>query len=605
MLHRILPPLSIVSLIASALMLMSSCARDPAPGEVILLISSDLAVPTDVDTLKITVTHAGQSETISEQCYWLNGFNPGTMPGCPAASLPGSLALVASDAKNGLLKVHLELRQGDVKGALRVQRDAELQIPSEGVKQLPMPLDFLCLEGSLRAACERGMTCRAGSCVDDQVEQLPDYVKTSSSGSCLDVLACFGGINSINAPVPQVDDSLKRCAIRGNQALGAVNVNVALIVNRTAVGNYGVCDATSARCLVPLDKGPEGWQTLTDSSGNAVAIGLPDAVCDTNTLSKSILGLVVSSSANCATKSESIGLCQETPICVPVADKRMCPDAWSGVSCSGAAPPSDNPLDWCGRVNADPTTGPVVPGLWCCAERDPEPAPPNPHLIDDMSSGPLLKLQPGGEFLPGGWFSATDDTNAELSPPPVPALFSYRAFHPAVVPAAGAPAISHAACLRSEKGFTGYAAMEGFIFSLSTTDGQAVPFDVSGYSGIRFWAYSVPPKAGKLDLPTQIRVQFANVDTYTESAQSTCVRKDGRDQCNDFGKVITLPEDHSWAPYVIKWADLQQQPGWGTQFPAGFDPHVYTVLFLIRGGGPDIRNIPFDFCVAQIEFTED
>jgi hypothetical protein len=499
---------------------------------------------------------------------------------------------------SGRVRVHLELRQGGARGALRVQREAELQFPSEGVKQLPMPLDFLCVEGSLPTACASGMTCRAGSCVDDKVERLADYVETPSSGACFNVAACFRGLNGNNTPAPREDDNFKRCVIRGNQVLHAVDVNVALIVNRTVVGNYGVCDALSGRCLVPLNQGPEGWQTLRDASGNAVAIGLPEAVC---TGSEGMLGVVVSSSPNCATNTE----CQETPICV-AADKQICPaPSWSGLSCSGPAlpsdnPPSDHPYHWCGRVKADPATGPVVAGLWCCAER--EPAQPNPLLIDDMSSGPLLKLEPEKGFASGAWFSASDDTNADLSPPPAPALFSYRAFDPAVVPAPGASPISHAACLRSDKGFSGYVAMEGFVFSLSMPDNKPAPLDVSHYTGIRFWAAAMPLQPGKLDVSRQLRVQFANVDTYDQpNSESTCLKEGKAETCDDFGKKIALPGDYSWASYTIKWDELEQQ-GYGQPF-TDFKPNVYTTTFIVQGNTS--RSLPFDFCVAQVEFTED
>jgi hypothetical protein len=596
MLRRLPSRLSTAALICVGLIMTESCAREPAPGEVMLLLSTDLSVSSgDVDTLHITVTRDGKSDTLTEQCYWLRDFPPGTTPVCPAASLPGTIALVSNEATSGRAHVHLELLRGGAKGAVLVQRDAELQIPSEGVKQLPMALDFLCLESTLPAACAPGTTCQAGSCVDDEIGQLADYVATPSANVCFDVTKCFGSINGGNSTLPQLDVDLG-CSIKGNTALDAVNVNVALIVNPLAAGNFGVCDSASGKCLIPLDYGPEGWTTLTDSNG-ALVVGLPEALCAAGRTS--ISGVTIRRSGQCGVKDASLGLCSDpvSPICV--AAQEICPEgaSWGGFSCSGKTPPESRAQGWCGQVQADPTTGPVVPGLWCCGESTPELS--NPLMIDDMSSGPLVKLQPENkDYAPGGWFTFSDDSNAVISPPPYPALFSYRVIEPAVTPAAGAAPIGHAACVRSA-GFSGYVAGEGFMFQRAPPDYANAPLDVSRYTGIRFWAYSAPPK---LDLPTQISVQFSNMDTYTESSESTCMRG-GRATCDNFAEALTLPADGSWAPYTVKWVDLKQD-GFGEHFDS-FNTEVFTVGFQVLGPGSDSRALPFDFCVAQIEFTQD
>ena len=129
MLQRLLSRWSTVVLMAGALIMTGSCAREPAPGEVMLLVSTDLSTATDVDTLRVTVTRNGQSDT--DQCFWLRDLPPGTTPVCAAASLPGTIALVSNDEKSGQAHVHLELRRGGANGTVLVQRDAELQIPNE------------------------------------------------------------------------------------------------------------------------------------------------------------------------------------------------------------------------------------------------------------------------------------------------------------------------------------------------------------------------------------------------------------------------------------------------------------------------------------------
>jgi hypothetical protein len=307
---------------------------------------------------------------------------------------------------------------------------------------------------------------------------------------------------------------------------------------------------------------------------------------------------VISKSGQCGVKNASVGVCAPaSSICVDTDG--ICPDGWSGFSCSGDASPEGAAGDFCGQVHADSTTGPVVPGLWCCGngirQQD------NPRLIDDMSSGPLIKLQPMKGYLPGGWFTFSDDGNALISPAPT-ALFSYRTIEPAVTPAAEAAPISHAACLRSD-GINGYVAGEGFDFLRDPKDHFSVPLNVSRYTGIRFWAYSAPPAPGKLDLPTQIRVEFPNTDTWELSPKSTCILEG--EACDYFGEVLTLPNDGSWTQYTVKWDDLEQQ-GYGKSYEP-FKANLYTVNFDFQGPGlrAGTRSLPFDFCVAQIEFTED
>lgn len=603
---RLLTRLSAAILVTGGLFTIEACAPESASGEIVLLISTDLSVPTDVDTLNITVTRDGRQVRLSDRCYALGPLKP-DMPVCQATSLPGTVALVFDDVRSGLVQVHLELRKGGAQGTVRVKRDAELQIPSEGVKQVPMRLDFLCLEARLPAPCAPGTTCQAGSCVDDKVGQLADFVAAPAlaapASDCFDVATCVGAITGANWIVPVKDEHLEQCALTGTKLLDAVHVNLTLVVNPAVVGNYGVCDSSSGKCLVPLDQGPGGWTTLSDSNGDAIAIGLPEAVCDA-VAGKSVSGVVISPSAQCGVKRASVGLCPATPICV--AADEICPEPWSGSSCSDDATPTTDSKrpGLCGQVKTDPETGPLVPGLWCCNESEPPPRDlpsRDPLLIDDMSSGPQIKLAPVNGNGAGAWFTFSDDRNAVISPPPYPALFTYREFEPPVVPTAGAKPISHAACLRSD-GVAGYATGEGFDFLRATPKyDHTVPLDVSPYTGLRFWAYSAPPVPGKLDLPTTIRMQVASVDTRNQDADAPCHQPDGP-PCDEYGKWLTLPNDGSWVRYTIKWTELEQQ-GFGLPFP--WNPNLYVVAFEMIGNGGSSRSLPFDFCVAQLEFTQD
>jgi len=382
---------------------------------------------------------------------------------------------------------------------------------------------------------------------------------------------------------------------------------VALIVNTSAVGNYGVCDGASAKCLVPLDHGPTGWQTISDSNNVPVAIGLPEAVC--RAVGKSVVGVAINrASTNCAANSAVAGVCPKPDVCVR-ASGLDCPSDWTSFSCGTAPSPALARQDYsyCGEVGTAPANGPVVPGLWCCNQSvHDDGMHPDPLLIDDMSSGPLIKLPVPAdtEEVPGNWFTGGDDINAVLSPPVSPSLFTYRAIEPPETPPEG-PTISHAACLRGAQGIKGYVALEGFNFFVAPPNYDPVTFDLTPYTGISFWAYAEPGKivddAGNGLVPTQIRVTFPNVDTFTENT-STCVTQAGRDQCDHFGKLLTLSKD--WVHYFVRCDELAQS-GFGYRIPTGFNKtKVYATTFEFQGPGPTTRSLPFDFCVAHLEFTQ-
>ena len=48
----------IALLLCVSVLASGSCARESAPGQVMLLVSTDLSIPTDADTLQVTVKRA-------------------------------------------------------------------------------------------------------------------------------------------------------------------------------------------------------------------------------------------------------------------------------------------------------------------------------------------------------------------------------------------------------------------------------------------------------------------------------------------------------------------------------------------------------------------
>src|SRR5450631_483316 len=112
MLSRLLARPSIALLFWGGLLCLGSCGRVSAPGEVILLISTDLAVPTDADTLRVAVTHSGETAPFVDDLYPLRGELHAAPTDLTTRYLPGTFALVSRDEMHGVVQVHLELRQG-------------------------------------------------------------------------------------------------------------------------------------------------------------------------------------------------------------------------------------------------------------------------------------------------------------------------------------------------------------------------------------------------------------------------------------------------------------------------------------------------------------
>ncbi len=314
-------------------------ARKPAPGEVVAVVTTDMAVPTDIDRICVKVTSMTDASPPYAQIYYLtaedggstaeDGGNsggtsgigttsgqPGEADGTPAdGGLPaidpaagaGDDCTPAADA--GIKKVRLPATlallepavvriEGRLGATTRVSREEWVTaVPPDGVKMLAMPLEYLCSVGAVGAAvgdggmasCPDPSTCQGGLCgvAPNSVAgtALPDYVPTG--GACFNVGGCFKDVRMWQ---PAFND-VPQCVIKAdasNSDFANPNVNVALVVNQSLVGNrYGFCDSDASLCLIPLDLDstdtspiPGTWFPSVPDNTVGVEIILPDAVCD-------------------------------------------------------------------------------------------------------------------------------------------------------------------------------------------------------------------------------------------------------------------------------------------------------------------------------------
>jgi len=458
-----------------------SCSARPgdAPGEVVVVVTTDMAVPADLDQLHYTVTVVGDEAPSKDAFFALSD----------PSVVPATLAVVSGHATPGPVDIRLE---GLHAGAVRVHREARLTVPSRGVKALAMPLEWLCSDvnrsqdgaapyDAQERSCLPGQTCMAGDCADSLVPDaalLPDYVP-AEAGPCFDTLDCFSQL-PVPPGAPFADPATGLCLLTGASAGLGMGVNFALVVDTSQGGNYGVCGGSVGDCLIAMDRGaPGGWQTRPFDGGGLPDIVLPKAVCR-DSVRGTLKGVAVTPS--CDPKTGGRPSCKAPDACVRAT---TCPQdwkAWEGYTCGPAASAMANPaLQACFTLGPlEDGGGPTPPGGSCCTLGETPSA--DPLLIDDMSGGPQVKLTPPPGKHAAYWFTDSDEGLSIF--PQESTLFRYSS-----VPGPDGGSIN-AACLEAPSVFGGTYVLEGFNF---VVDVGTVSFDVTPYSGIQFWAYDPDP----------------------------------------------------------------------------------------------------------------
>lgn len=309
--------------LAALVPLTASCDGDvlPPKGQLMLVVTSNMAPPKDFDTLHVEVREDGATAPALDVDYALGGSQ--------AVKLPATLGIVAGSDPNKIVRVTVEGRRGE---AVRVRRLAVTRVPPDRIATLPMPIDGLCVDTPCPTAANgEPQTCIAGACQPAKVEssELPDYSPEAvfgggtgrGDGVCFDTVACFS--TGRVAPIRRDD-----CTVAKELGVG---FNVAVL---GPPNSDGVCGSNA--CLLVLDKDPfvgpviTGWREVNDR------VLLPRAICER--------GLSVMTTTTCATKS--------APTC----------GIWSAVgSGSGVAADASVPLGDAGFGDAG--VGPAPTGV--------------------------------------------------------------------------------------------------------------------------------------------------------------------------------------------------------------------------------------------------
>jgi hypothetical protein len=109
-------------------------------------------------------------------------------------------------------------------------------------------------------------------------------------------------------------------------------------------------------------------------------------------------------------------------------------------------------------------------------------------------------------------------------------------------------------------------------------------YDASRYTGVAFWA--------KRSAASATGVRFMVGDVNTDPLGKVCTECD-----NDFGVSFEVTEQ--WTRYVVSFADLKQEGGWGAPRPEAIDKSkIYGLKWQVSTPGTE-----FDVSIDQVSFV--
>jgi hypothetical protein len=296
-------PLRSCLAVLGALAAFAGCSANvlPAPGQVMLVLATDMTPGRDFDTLVVRVADPTLS---SELLYdWrFRAAGGGRFEG--DITLPSTVAIVRqTQASGAVTSVRVEAR---LAGVPRVVREASVVVPSSGIQMLRMSLDWLCWDmmptGTTGAAngltCAEGSSCTGGACTASSSDSTlatwdPAMVfgepgARDRADGCFQVLGCFRGGFTVT---PTLD---RQGACSFAFAGSADQLNVAVALPPSPPRGFCARDA----CLVPMDQGGvSGWRL------DAGRVVVPRRVCTD--------GRTLAFSTSCAPKTEAKPPCAE------------------------------------------------------------------------------------------------------------------------------------------------------------------------------------------------------------------------------------------------------------------------------------------------------
>ena len=236
---------------------------------------------------------------------------------------------------------------------------------------------------------------------------------------------------------------------------------------------------------------------------------------------------------------------------------------------ASAAPPAQPP----GVSSLAPL--PVGVALAMAPEPDTVDSSPCPRDVALIANGENENRTSFLEGRGGYWYTYADDQGTQVIPETAANGGTF------VMTPIGAQGTAYAARMSGTLGrapivFAGMGF--GFVDPLG-------PYDARKYKGISFWAKTGAPRGIR-------KVRLNLPDRNTEPSGNVCT------ECfNDFGAYLELTDQ--WTRYVVPFASMKQQSGWGNPRPAALATDaLYGVRF-------QVDNVAkrFEIWVDEIEFT--
>ena len=95
-----------------------------------------------------------------------------------------------------------------------------------------------------------------------------------------------------------------------------------------------------------------------------------------------------------------------------------------------------------------------------------------------------------------------------------------------------------------------------------TYSGPQIPYDVTPFSGVTFWAMAAAGTS------TALRIKFPMTDDVGVDNGGLCVESPTGKCYDDYGESFSFPADGTWRQITVRWSDPGfRQEGWGTRFP--------------------------------------
>jgi hypothetical protein len=125
----------------------------------------------------------------------------------------------------------------------------------------------------------------------------------------------------------------------------------------------------------------------------------------------------------------------------------------------------------------------------------------------------------------------------------------------------------------------------------STYSGPAIPYDVTPFSGVTFWAMAAPRSE------TRLRIKFPMIDEVGVDNGGLCVESPTRKCYDDYGEPFSLPANGAWQQITVRWSDAGfRQEGWGTSFP--WNPQHVTAIQIQSA----VAGARYDFWIDDLYF---